>query len=447
MNVRDCLIGCFTFMASAQLFAQGSDPWWFDVEVIVFKRTLDTPSSERFEEAVELATGYSYDLTTAELYPNITGVLRALPSCPVAPLMPSLESIVESYTQWVANQIQDDDLSAPSILPSSPQPSAPPELVLADIASEESVTREDFFRDENELENSIEEDPNTVLINRVQVFIDNAEPLIPLVTARPFDCLTQSDINVVDESFFLVDNQLPKISAIPKRIDGKNWFLPQFPHILPIGEQQLTDFANKIERIRDHQILHHTAWRQEVIFGRDVAPSMRLVAGEDFMASFLESKAATEANANVSLDSLSEVEQSDEEQTEIDFFSQLQSDLATSHTIDVDALLASIDESNEIETESVTPEWELDGEFKVFLQYINGVPYLHVDSELVFQRLSAQQKETQWPNLQRIPFKQLRRVISKQIHYFDHPLFGLVVQIRRHQRPSPIERSAEQTVD
>jgi hypothetical protein len=28
-------------------------------------------------------------------------------------------------------------------------------------------------------------------------------------------------------------------------------------------------------------------------------------------------------------------------------------------------------------------------------------------------------------------------VISKQVHYFDHPLFGMIVRINRHRWPEP----------
>ena len=33
-----------------------------------------------------------------------------------------------------------------------------------------------------------------------------------------------------------------------------------------------------------------------------------------------------------------------------------------------------------------TPIWEIDGTIKVFLKYINRVPYLHVDSEIFYRQ-------------------------------------------------------------
>ena len=49
---------------------------------------------------------------------------------------------------------------------------------------------------------------------------------------------------------------------------------------------------------------------------------------------------------------------------------------------------------------------------------------------------NAISNKIQQPNfLQRANFNQLRRVISQQVHYFDHPLFGMVVRINRYRWP------------
>lgn len=373
MTMRYCLLTGLALLVSAQLHAKNPEPWWFDIEVIVFKRHLQTPTAEKFEQAGDLARTYTYDLTYDELMPNITGLIRALPLCSDAE--PSMLDQVYSNT---------------------------PELT----------------------------EPTTA--------VDNTQQLPEIELTKRFDCLSEQDVERVNNTFFFVDNRLPDLVYIPKRIDGKNKISPQHPHILPISEQQLVDFANDIERIRGHQILHHTVWRQEVVFGKDVAPGFRLVAGENFMASYL----ASQANNKIS-DGAQQVQNAAQSrktpEAEIDFFSQLYEALLDEQPADIDSILMANEKTPEAHAQDPHAEWELDGEFKVFLKYINRVPYLHIDSELVFQRLNLNENEVQTLDLQRIPFKQLRRVISKQIHYFDHPLFGMVVQIRRHQRPSIID--------
>ena len=122
------------------------------------------------------------------------------------------------------------------------------------------------------------------------------------------------------------------------------------------------------------------------------------------------------------------------------------------------------------------PIWEIDGRMKVFLKYINRVPYLHIDSEMFYRHqvptqyfsgsdlsselassnngafvngdgdgdgessvLESNASETSAQTIEyqlvSIPLAEQRRVISKQLHYFDHPLYGFIVQIRRYERP------------
>jgi hypothetical protein len=130
--------------------------------------------------------------------------------------------------------------------------------------------------------------------------------------------------------------------------------------------------------------------------------------------------------------------------------------------------------------------WQLDGKMTVYLRNINRIPYLHIDSNLDFrqpifdpskaqqtenlstnlpdqdavvikpllqpsslqpnsQQTSSQNLDLQKPNfLQSVNFNQLRRVISKQVHYFDHPLFGMVVRLNRYRWPEEEEEEEEE---
>ena len=80
--------------------------------------------------------------------------------------------------------------------------------------------------------------------------------------------------------------------------------------------------------------------------------------------------------------------------------------------------------------------WQIDGTVKVFLQYVNRVPYLHIDGEIDYrQPLVTDPTNPSEQRLVSIPYKQLRRVISTQLHYFDHPMFGMLIEIRRFKTP------------
>ncbi|WP_338456489.1 CsiV family protein [uncultured Alteromonas sp.] len=149
-----------------------------------------------------------------------------------------------------------------------------------------------------------------------------------------------------------------------------------------------------------------------------------------------------------------------------DFFYDLDARLASPAPILFKDLLAldnadvidDADESN-ISAAFRAPIWKVDGNIKVFLKYINRVPYLHIDSELFYRQpipvegqaaasssssmssVSSNEDANASPEYQLVslPFSEQRRVISNQLHYFDHPLFGMVVQIRRYKRPSAPE--------
>ncbi|HLV48390.1 MAG TPA: CsiV family protein, partial [Aliidiomarina sp.] len=65
------------------------------------------------------------------------------------------------------------------------------------------------------------------------------------------------------------------------------------------------------------------------------------------------------------------------------------------------------------------------------------------EPEIFSQQLSSVEEQANaWlqGEVEEVPFlrayhlKQLRRVISHEIHYFDHPKFGILVEIRRTDR-------------
>lgn len=155
-----------------------------------------------------------------------------------------------------------------------------------------------------------------------------------------------------------------------------------------------------------------------------------------------------------------------------DIFTDLEMRLANPSPISFDdfkaldtPLIVEQDEDGVSDVAFRTPIWEIDGTIKVFLKYINRVPYLHVDSELYYRQpvplhyfsnefgnedastnnvsiekdSAATHSEGQAYKLVSVPLIEQRRIISTQLHYFDHPLFGFVVQVRRYNRPSADE--------
>ena len=70
--------------------------------------------------------------------------------------------------------------------------------------------------------------------------------------------------------------------------------------------------------------------------------------------------------------------------------------------------------------EQAADQWELDGSFNIYLRH-----YLFINASFdVNERLITGE-------IQHARFSQFKRVISGDIHYFDHPKMGMIVQIRK----------------
>ncbi len=288
------------------------------------------------------------------------------------------------------------------------------------------------------------------------------------------------------------DNRLPAPAALPITPEGNDWPYASHAHLLPASAQELTSLSRQIRQNRELTRLLHVVWRQPVMFGKDNAFNVRLFAGKNYADSYdimgnpiqtafepgstladesgenddsvenHENKIQLNEDASPTSDSLVS------SGTQNDIFSNLEKRLAQptpvefDHFTDDDAHTQSNDELLKVDAAFRPPIWQLDGNVKVFLKYINRVPYLHIDSNLFYRQpipLSdlidsdksgsanntfANQPEDGRLNsetlpeykLASVPFSEQRRVISKQLHYFDHPLFGMIIELRRYQPPT-----------
>ena len=83
--------------------------------------------------------------------------------------------------------------------------------------------------------------------------------------------------------------------------------------------------------------------------------------------------------------------------------------------------------------------WYLDGLFRV---HLNHYLYITADFTVMNHTLAEQAthalKSAEPLVMKPIRFAQNKRVISGEIHYFDHPYIGMIVQIRKHKRPEQL---------
>ncbi len=246
---------------------------------------------------------------------------------------------------------------------------------------------------------------------------------------------------------------------VPRYISDTEYPYSNKPYLINNKSLQLKHITRSLRRSKEFRPLLHIGWRQAVL-ARNAAQPVKLMAGENLL---LKANARSGSSNTVNIDlgqaqnnfnSLINAENTPSSQqdklllkTHINnIIAQLELD-----EINSEQLLAQINagkvkplinqhskENNQLEIET-TPaqDWFIDGFFKVHLNH-----YLFINSE--FSVYSAQHAKNADDQPILIPFKQNRRVISGELHYFDHPYMGMIVQIRRHQRPEPVIEELQQ---
>lgn len=463
-NVKRKLVSAFAaslaLVNASGAYGQDKD-WWFEVEVILFKQNLDPSTiTESFvSDLNRLDTASARDLLTPYLLPDISLLYDSLEACDVQPEPLWLTLPPVSSTQETG---AEDDL-LPSDAPplsGSPHSGVEDEDLIADEVSDSALQAQI---------NSFQEQlsPSPVHLgdqNAAAPELDSvtSEALVPDEAQQQAEAFTQllldwtpQDISMpagMHCQFFPAEPLLyapieplmppeRRIEKVPAAIDGTEWLYSQQPYLLPASMLQLRELAQDISRRKGLTMLSHLGWRQQVLFGRDKAQPVRLFAGENYASQFYPDGSlrpqSPSLNEPAPLDS---VEQQQEDTQ--DLIAEIR---AAINTPDWQPLQQQEQEAiPEEDTLVVTPVWELDGSMKVFLRYINRVPYLHIDNNMefrapVFRHVGGEQQQV----LESYPFEQLRRVISTQMHYFDHPLFGVLVQIRRYYPPQKPQEAEE----
>ncbi len=327
------------------------------------------------------------------------------------------------------------------------------------------------------------------ILSKKQIF-NLMEWEVPTSIACAFST-EQSDLvdNYIDAQF--IQSIKPQeagvhyIESIPNNLYGLQRYDIKGPYLLSKTELKLRKLAKDLGRKRGINNLLHLGWRQHIKFGRSKAKSFRLFAGKNYSKEFDYQgfPLAPETLNNVQESELGNIQNNlpqyaiqlaNQSTKPDDLVAQIRDALNEIDKTQLSGIRAEINQAEELPLLTLpeipsknTPEqvWELDGLFKIYLQNIGRVPYLHIDSQLNYRQpmilenyrlpdallpanIEANNVITDVESttggtttnhpayfLKPYPFKQLRRVISRQIHYFDHPMFGMVVQVRRYRMP------------
>jgi len=292
------------------------------------------------------------------------------------------------------------------------------------------------------------------------------------------------------------------IKRVPDIINGIEWQKRRSAFLLPTSTMYMRDLYEKIKGQRDITPILHLNWRQEVKFSRAKGQTFRLFAGENFAQKFDTNGLAAVDKTDSLFDKLKQptddfyipeqeladltpeqqqvlltrVSGEEREAVTDDLLTRIATALADDTPVNLEQDMNANQQGKIADSVMLKELWRLDGGITVYLRNINRIPYLHIDSTLDFRQPifdpdqvqqvkglpsslpdqsvilvnelpqsvafqpNLQEPGSQEPNfLQSVNFNQLRRVISKQVHYFDHPLFGMIVRLNRYRWPEEEE--------
>jgi len=300
--------------------------------------------------------------------------------------------------------------------------------------------------------------------------------MLPVVEVADVIDIVEENIVVADESTII-----PTVPLEPEEQPFK---------VLDSEFNQLTELKNSLSRSRGYRPLLHISWRQPV---EDKASSqlIRVYAGNNYSDTFNPAGDARVNIATIESDIVDktlilEDQQSfsplnsnqdnrypfDINRSDAPLFANSDAQIAKNHQLLVQQQLAKCQQMLQSQAEQKRQDvWQLDGNIQIYVER-----YLHLQTDLELRipgkeelqlgaietnlaadkLLSSLQKEPErgfgWQLgddfltdgeqqttvirdvLNHYLMQQSRRIRSNEIHYIDHPLFGLLIQIRPYDR-------------
>ncbi len=567
------------FLTTISTAANANDNWWFDVEVIAFKRNVAlTELEEQFSLADNLSAPRAQaDIISDIISPDISYLKQGLAVCgadtsvkwPSNGLLSVPAKDVDFLSLSKDNSSQYGDMSPNSYSEEAgygynetsdlTANEPPPTPDVASQAQSETIDGDEFgatysstdsdyseslsYSNEGVITDDATPAPDAATIasywtsffgvkdsspvtvpvfkyceetkpwlsaevtNALNVAVPSDNELISGVSTSESKSRSSALQPVIVWKVNQPDNRLPAPASLPIIIEGHDWPLASKAHLLTSNQQALSSISRQIRSNRELERLFHATWRQPVMFGKNKAFNVRLYGGQNYAQQFdlngdmrapkhvdnvnsetddsapefgygstaaltdndaYKNTSSTDENSLSGVSTAFEADKTAAHGTDqflavSDIFADLDRRLSNPQAIEYGAFKAldtpMIVEQGEDDTTDAslrTPIWEIDGTIKVFLKYINRVPYLHVDGEMFYRQpvpmsyfsseddssgnaAKPRQATSTAYKLVSVPLAEQRRVISTQLHYFDHPLFGFVVQIRRYNRPDVSE--------
>jgi len=487
-QTKKLLTSAVLMMVANQSLAYSFVGRWFEVEVILLSQLGDKSNIQEVFETNKVLPKYKRHIELLESYlsPDIASLKNQLPQCGERGwLLDSYQDALKPtpyYEVKTLEQIEQERLArvveSPELSDDFPdiaegnesQVISSDQLPLAIITNTPADVLSNSADDTTEIEVEVEEQ---VLTAEQLEYLEQAKTMLSDYQFTLLDDLYYQQMCVLSEQKYqdIVSDDLTDYNKVihhsmDRIVNGAPFEQSNVPYIIDKDAFQLTDIYKQLRRSREFRPLMHIAWRQPVYRVKQATP-VRLYAGEHLAQRYQEQLslyqeqqellaeqeatiAALVGENNVENLSNEQVNQSQEIRT-----SKLLNIINNADTYpdDVEQLLAQTEQNNQLyysllsQTEEMTvgptepiQPWFLDGFFRLHLHrnYLN----ITADFNILGKTVAEYESEALLPNAQQtefetINFSQKRRIISKEIHYFDHPHMGMIVQVRRYNKPEP----------
>jgi len=433
---------------------------WFEIEVILFKQLGDKKVlKEQFPDSVGPTNLPQYkkhfDLLSAFIQPRLTDIKQFMPLCnennSQSALLTSLPRIKTPFPDAIKTIEQLDDFNMPEFLTKNKA-----------IMQQRSLAFELY----NALETPLFSTQNICIISRKDIeglFTDEQLANFPL--------------DVVD------------VDTLPTKVNALGVHISDSPYLIADKSLLLADIKQRLGLSKEFQPLLHFGWRQ-VGVTRNKAIPLKLFAGKNlayqyqqalnsYQSALDEAKLAEQLtfqqsgqfqSGNVEqqeVDATAQREQNNNHYAEIKQLrlTQIFNEINTLDSADINDVNGELERqefkalisTNEvgmngtkqlnIKKPPIAPlqPWFLDGFLKVHLDHYL---YITADFNVLSQSLDKRSNDTsEKTKVKLINFSQNKRVITGEIHYFDHPYIGMIVQIRRFDPSKPIEEAVTQVIN
>lgn len=437
---------------------------WFEIEVILFKQLGNKAAlKEQFPEGINASNLPSYkqtfDLFTPYLQPNLTSIKYFLPHC-------------------------SEKGKQPLFL------EAQPNINVLSLNKEP-------YKASNEMPNMSEALSSQAEVDPFKLDLQKEALAKPIFSTENLCIITQNEMESLFDEKQLTDFNIDSfgVDALPNRLNASGTHNSNAPYLIADESLLLKDIGQRLRWSKEFQPLLHFGWRQVGITKKQAIP-LKLFAGEHLGYKYQQNltEYKTEINtariinqrvnqtnevnrlvdntniAPVSAINLHDTEQEVKTEQKQQALNQLFShiEFINSNDIDNNAVSNIINDIVEQNLDSILASnedrillgdqlvnmgnppkkplqpWFLDGLIKIHLDH-----YLYINANFnIFNQNNVKMliEDDKTNNVKLINFSQNRRVITGEIHYFDHPYIGMIIQIRRFDPTKPVGEQVSQAI-